>query len=202
MDGGPADGGKVNGYGDGMRARARKRNARAAMVSGGLVGFALLCLLLFVTGFASVGASRASRTEPVAARVTTTTDAPTTSTLAPTTTTSTTTVPRTTTTTSTTSTTSTTTTVPPTTTTSTTTTTVARVTARATVSDDPTFCTVTVHLSTGAFRAYPLDAYLANPGDTYQFTASLGGYRVDVRARVVGRGGGRRCVASTSNLGR
>jgi hypothetical protein len=76
------------------------------------------------------------------------------------------------------------------------------VTARATASNEPEFCTVTVHLSTGAFRAYPLAQYVANTGDTYQFTASLGGYRVDVTAKVVGQGGARRCVATTSNLGR
>src|SRR5437879_6368088 len=127
----------MNGLGDGMRERARQRNARAAMASGGLVAFALACLVLVVTGFASIGASRAAK--PVASvRTTTTTSAPTTT--ATTTSTTTTTVAPTTTTTSST-TTSTTTTVPPPTTTTRpiTTTTVARVRATVTVSDQPSF---------------------------------------------------------------
>ena len=52
MAGGPADGGEMNGFGEGMRARARKRNVRAAKVSAGLVGVAFVCLVLVVTGFA------------------------------------------------------------------------------------------------------------------------------------------------------
>src|SRR3954470_2224336 len=180
-----------------MRVRARRRNARAAMVSAGLIGFASVCLLLFVTGFASVGASRATGDRPAAPR-TTVTHAPTT-TVAPATTTSSssTTVPPTTTT----STSTTTTTVPPTTTstiTSTTTTTLPRVTASASVSDEPSFCTVTVRLSTGAFRPYQLSSYIQNTGDQYGFPASLGGYRVDVRVRVTGKAGARHCVASVS----
>lgn len=199
MAGGPADGGEVSGFGDGMRARARRRNTRAAMVSAGLVGFAFVCLVLVVTGFASFGASRATNAAPPP-RTTTVTRAPTTTTS---TSTSTTTVPPPTTTTTSTTTTSTTT-VPPTTTTTrpTPTTTVARVRASATVSDTPSFCTVTVHLSTGASRAYPLDAFVANPGDTYEFTASLGGYRVDVKVRVVSGPDGSQCEASTSHLTR
>jgi hypothetical protein len=196
----PADGGEVSGFGEGMRARARRRNARAAMVSAGLVGFALMCLVLMVTGFASVGASRATKVPPPP-RTTTVTRAP-----RPTTSTSTTTttVPLPTTTTTSTTTTTTTTVPPPTTTTrpTTTTTTVARVRASVTVSDTPSFCTVTVHLSTGASRTYPLDSFVANPGDTYDFTASLGGYRVDVHVRVVSGPDGRQCEASTSHLTR
>ena len=199
MAGGPADGGEVSGFGEGLRARARRRNARAAMVSAGLVGFALMCLVLMVTGFASVGASRAAKAPPP--RTTTVTRAPRTTTSTSTTTT---TVPPTTTTTTSTTTTSTTTVPPPTTTTrpTTTTTTVARVRASVTVSDTPSFCTVTVHLSTGASRSYPLDSFVANPGDTYEFTASLGGYRVDVQVRVVSGPDGRQCEASASHLTR
>jgi hypothetical protein len=202
VDGGPADGGVVEGFGDWMRARQRRRNARTAMVSAGLIGLSLACLVLFVTGFASVGASRATpKSQPAAAPRKPAPRVPPPTTVAPTTTTSSTTVPPTTSTTST----STTTTVPPPTTTTTTrprpttTTTLARVTATVTVSDEPTFCTVTVHLSTGAFRVYPLDSYLQNPGDRYEFTASFGGYHMDVRARVVDDGNdGRQCKASTS----
>lgn len=209
MAGGPADGGNVNGSGDGMRApgsgdgmraRARQRNARAAMVSGGLVAFALVCLVLVVTGFASIGASRAPKAA-VAVRTTTTAKA-TSTTMAPRTTT-TTTVPPTTTTTST-STTTTSTTVPPTTTTirPTTTTTVAPVRASATVSDQPTFCTVTVHLSTGASQSYQPDPAFGNPGDTWDFVATLGSYRVNVHVLVVSGANGNECQATTSHLTR
>ncbi len=197
MGGGPADGGEVNDFGDGMRARARQRNARAAMVSAGLVGVALVCLVLVVTGFASVGVSRAAKPAPRAS-TTTVTDPPATTTSTSTTTT----VPTTTTTTSTSSTTTSTTTVPPTTTTTrpTTTTTVARVRASVTVSDQPSFCTVTVHLSTGASRSYTPDSNFGNPGDRWDFAASLGGYRVDVHVRVVSGADGPQCEASTSHL--
>ena len=199
MGGGRADGGEMEPFGDGMRVRMRTRNTRAAAVSAGLIAFAFVCLVLFVTGFGSLGASRAPRTVAAAAETTTTRVAvPPTAASTSTTTTSTTVPPTTTTSTSTT------TTVPPTTTTSTstTTTTIARVTARATASNEPTFCTVTVHLSNGAFRSYPLDQFVANTGDTYRFTAGLDGYRVTVRVEVVDRAGARRCVATTSNLGR
>jgi hypothetical protein len=60
-----------------------------------------------------------------------------------------------------------------------------------------------VHLSTGASRSYQLDPSLvASPGDTYEFTASFGGYRVDVQVRVVSGQDGNQCEASTSHLRR
>jgi hypothetical protein len=186
---------------DAMRARAHQRNTRAFAVSGGLMAFAILCLVMFVTGFASLGASRADK-RPTSVVKSTTTRATTrattpATTVAPTTTSTTTTVAPTTTST-------TTTTVAPTTTTlaPTTTTTVKRVRASVTISNRPDFCTVTVHLSTGAFRSFRLAEYLAQPGDARTFNAFVGGYHVDVSARVVGSEDDPQCRASLKNLRR
>jgi hypothetical protein len=71
-----------------------------------------------------------------------------------------------------------------------------------TVSDEPSFCTVTVHLSTGASRSYTPDSNFGNPGDRWDFVASLAGYRVDVHVRVVSGADGPQCEASTSHLTR
>ncbi len=202
MGRGSADGARMERANDAMRARARRRNTRALAVSGGLVGFAFLCLVLFVGGFASLGASRADKPVSAVAKSTTTRSTPPPTTIPPTTTT-----------------TSTTTTVPPTTTTTTTTTTVAppttlpppppptttvpkRVTARVTTSNSPQFCTVTVHLSNGAFRSFPLGKYVDRPGDEYIFTAYVGGYHVDVTARVVARRNDKQCEATLGKLSR
>jgi hypothetical protein len=67
-------------------------------------------------------------------------------------------------------------------------------------SNTPRFCTVTVHLSSGAQQSYPLDAYVQNPGDLYAFTATLGGVSVDVRVTVVVQNNVNVCSPTLSNL--
>jgi hypothetical protein len=59
-----------------------------------------------------------------------------------------------------------------------------------------------VHLSTGASRSYTPDSSFGNPGDTWDFTASFTGYRVDVHVQVASGADGPQCEASTSHLTR
>jgi hypothetical protein len=162
------------------------------------VGFAMLCTIMLVSGFGSINASDGpKKAKP---KATTTTKAPVTTTTAPPTTTSTTT---------------TTTTVPPvtipnavppstttTTTTSTTTTTLPMPEISASVSNTPTFCIVTLALSTGPTQQYPLDAFVKNVGDVYVFVAAFAGYRVDVRAEVVNQNNAPVCQISLAHLER
>jgi hypothetical protein len=71
--------------------------------------------------------------------------------------------------------------------------------ATVTVADTPSFCTVTVHLSTGAKKAYNLDSYVSKPGDSYKFTASIDLYKVDVTTVVNKQS---ECESSLSNFRR
>ena len=66
-----------------------------------------------------------------------------------------------------------------------------------TVADTPSFCTVTVHLSTGAKQSYNLGQYVSAPGDSYKFTASIDTYLVDV-STVVNKQS--ECESSLSNF--
>jgi hypothetical protein len=61
---------------------------------------------------------------------------------------------------------------------------------------------VTVHLSTGASQSYQPDPTFGNPGDTWDFVAKLGGYRVNVHVVAVSGPNGTQCQASTSHLTR
>ena len=61
------------------------------------------------------------------------------------------------------------------------------------VSNTPKFCTVTVILNNGVKSAYAIGDYVANLGDTYLFTAQLGGYAVDVDTEVVDQQGELAC---------
>jgi hypothetical protein len=74
------------------------------------------------------------------------------------------------------------------------------VSATVTVSDVPEPCTVTVRLSTGAFRSFSVESEVPRTGEPYTFNAFVGGYHVDVTVRSVDRGQDRHCVASLSHL--
>src|SRR5262249_46147753 len=143
-----------------QRARSRKRNFIAVGTSVGLLALALGCVLLLATGFSSVGTSapaKPAKKKVVKVVRTTTTKPPTTTTTS--------TTPSSTTSTTTTSSTTTTTfpafnTVPPTApppTAPPATTPPPLPTATVSASNQPKFCTVTVHLSTGTQHSYPLD---------------------------------------------
>jgi hypothetical protein len=178
-----------------LSVRARRRNLRALFTAFGLLTVATILTALLVASFGGLGNSTKAAGGPSTTRirviaVTSTTPPPTTTTttVPPTTTTSTsTTLP-------------TTTTKPKVTTTTkpkVTTTTAAPASATVTVDNSHQFCTVTVHLSTGAQKSYPLDAYLSQPGDKYVFTAELGGYKVDVTTTVRQNG---KCSATLSHF--
>ena len=178
-----------------LTVRARRRNLRALLTAFGLMTVAIILSALLVASFGGLGdstkASAPSTTHIRIIAVTSTTPPPTTTT--------TTTIPPTTTT-STSTTLPTTTTKPKVTTTTkpkVTTTTAPPVSATVSVDNSHQFCTVTVRLSTGAHKSYPLDAYLSQPGDKYVFTAELGGYKVDVTTIVRQNG---KCSATLSNL--
>ena len=184
--------------------RSRKRNRRALLTSLGLLGFAVVCATFVVNGFGADSSSAAENPAGKVYGVLLTHPTTTTTTLAPTTTTTTTTTtvpPSTTTTTGVPTTTTTVTTVPPTTV-APTTTIPPMPTARATVTDAPTFCRVTIRLSNGFQAAYPLHQYVENVGDIYSFTAMLSGYRVEVTATVVNKGGTPTCNITLGKLAR
>jgi len=184
--------------------RSRKRNRRALLTSLGLLGFAVVCATFVVNGFGADSSSAAENPAGKVYGVLLTHPTTTTTTLAPTTTTTTTTTtvpPSTTTTTGVPTTTTTVTTVPPTTV-APTTTIPPMPTARATVTDAPTFCRVTIRLSNGFQAAYPLHQYVENVGDIYSFTAMLSGYRVEVTATVVNKGGKPTCNITLGKLAR
>ena len=66
----------------------------------------------------------------------------------------------------------------------------------------PTFCLVTLALSTGPTQRYPLDAFVKNVGDVYVFVAAFAGYRVDVRAEVVSQNRAPACRIALAHLAR
>jgi hypothetical protein len=186
----------------GRRARTRLRNRRAAATVAGLIAVAALCVMGLSSGFAGVGGSRSARprkkatharaaARPASTTTRATVPAPT-SAPAPSTSTPPTTV-RTTTTTAR----PTVTTVPP----APVPTTVPAATAFASATNTPEFCTVTVNVSTGASHAYPLAAYVQNPGDLYTFTAYVGAYKVQVTAKVVEVNHVAQCQPALANFG-
>jgi|tagenome__1003787_1003787.scaffolds.fasta_scaffold20341798_2 hypothetical protein len=178
-----------------LMVRARRRNLRALLTAFGLMTAAIILSALLVSSFGGLGDS----TKVAAPTTTRVHVVAVTSTTPPPTTTTTTTVPPSTTT-STSTTLPTTTTKPKVTTTTkpkVTTTTAAPVSATVSVDNSHKFCTVTVRLSTGEHKSYPLDAYLSQPGDKYVFTAELGGYKVDVTTIVTNNG---KCSATLSHF--
>ncbi len=186
----------------GRSNRTRLRNRRAAITAAGLVAFSIVCVALLASTFSSVGTSKkavAKKKVVVHAAHATTTRPPapttvaTTAALAPATTTTPPTTVRTTTTTARPTATTVVTTPPPST--------LPAATAFASIADLPEWCTVTVHVSTGASRPYELAAYLQNPGDLYVFTAYVGGYKVDVTTKVVDRSNTAECDTTLANLG-
>ena len=195
------------------RSRARERNTRAAITSLGLLAFAMLCLYLVFGGVhlashaaTAAGAPRRARhsgqgaalARPVAhtstTAATTTTTVPESFTVAtdpvttppmtgtPTIVPIATTAP------------------PPTTATTiaTTTTTTPSVTASVQVTDKPNWCTVVVTLSTGEQGTFDLAPYLAAPGDSYLFDATVGKYTVPVTTTVVLRDSNLQCKSTAS----
>jgi hypothetical protein len=190
--------------------RARRRNLTAIAASAGLLVFSCICVATLIATFGGHGHKAAAETKHPAHARAHVTRATTTTRPGPATTTSstTTTIRAVTTTTAAPSTTTTTVAPPPVTeppttaaTIPTTTTTVA-VTATASVSNSPHFCTVTVRLSTGAQAAYSLDAFLASPGDSYVFDATLGGYSVEISANVTGTSQSPQCAVTLGSPAR
>ncbi len=59
---------------------------------------------------------------------------------------------------------------------------------------------MTVWLSTGTHQSYDVGRYVKNLGDRYTFTATFGGYRVDVTTKVVDQDGKAECQAALANL--
>jgi hypothetical protein len=184
-----------------VAARSRQRNIRAGLTSLGLVVVASILTVMLAASFGggdgdkSPAVKKVAKAKPRATtstRSSTSTSSTSTSTSSSTSSTTSTTLPP-----------ATTSTVRRTTTTQaprTTTTRPAPVSATVKVRNKPKFCTVIVTLSTGAQKSYALDKYLANPGDSYSFTATLGGYNVDVETHVESVDGESRCVATLSHL--
>jgi uncharacterized iron-regulated membrane protein len=189
----------------GRRARTRLRNRRAVATVIGLVAVAALCIFGLVSGFGGVGASRSAHPKKkkvvharLAARPTSTAPAAVPTTTAPAPATPSTSTPPTTA-----RTTSTTVRRPPPTTVAPPVpvpSTLPAATAFASATNLPEFCTVTVHVSTGAAQQYPLAAYVQNLGDLYTFTAYVGGYKVQVTANVVEVNHAAACQPTLANL--